>query len=139
MVGLASEIGVQDLLAVRFVVMFAGRFGCYENRVDLSENLWIVESHRPPALAGLVLTKNAQAMGDLLDASLSTPDMKDYVGPQPPRVFQILGVKHERLPFDIENPPEGTLPFAVRVCVINVHNMQVPGSDEITHLRLRGL
>ena len=35
MVRLASEIGVQDLLAVRFVVVFARRFGGYEDRVDL--------------------------------------------------------------------------------------------------------
>src|SRR6267142_3597986 len=95
MVGLASEIGVQDLLAVRFVVMFAGRFGGYEDRVDLSENLWIVESHRPSALPSIVLTKNAQAMGRFLDASLSTPDMKDYVGLEPSRGCQIVCVKRQ--------------------------------------------
>ena len=87
MVGLASEIGVQDLLAVRFVVMSAGRFGGYEDRVDLSENLWIVESHRPSALTGIILTKNPQAMSHLFEASLSTPNMKDYVGLEPPRIL----------------------------------------------------
>src|SRR5437660_1129071 len=119
MVGLASEVGVQDLLAVRFVVVFAGRFGGYEYRIDLSENLLIVESHGPSALASIVLTKNAQAVGHLLDASLSTPNVKDYIRPKPPRVFQIVGVKHERFPFDVENPPERTLPFATGVSIVD--------------------
>src|SRR5437899_2284457 len=138
MVRWASEVGVQDPLAMGFVVVFVGGLGGYEDRVNLSENLGIVESHRPTALADIVLAKNAQAMGHLLDASLSTPDVKYYVGLEPSRVFQVVRVKHERFPFDIENPPERALSFAIRVRIVHVHDVQVPGSDEITHFRLGG-
>ncbi len=64
--------------------------------------------------------------------------MKDYVGLKPARVFQVIGVKHERFAFDIKNPPERALSFAIGVCVINVHDVQVSGSDEIPHLGLGG-
>src|SRR5437867_10261834 len=111
MVGRASEIGVQDPLSVRFVVVLVSGFGGYEDGVNLSENPRIIEGHRPAALAGIVLTKNAQAMSHLLDASLSTPNVKDHVGLEPAGVLQIVSVKDERLPFDIENPPERALPF----------------------------
>ena len=36
MIRLASEIGVQDLLAVRFVVVLVGNFSGNEDRIDLS-------------------------------------------------------------------------------------------------------
>src|SRR5260370_38701632 len=114
MVRLASEIRVQDLLAVRFVVVFVGRFSGYEDRVDLAENIWIVESHGPAVLAGIVPMENTQAMGDFLDSSLSAPDMKEDVGFEPARIIQIVGVEHQRFSLDLEHSPEGTLPVSVR-------------------------
>src|SRR6266849_2518437 len=58
MVRRTSEIRVQHLLAVRFAVVLVGRFSGYEDGVDLSENIWVVESHRPTVLARIIFMQN---------------------------------------------------------------------------------
>src|SRR5216684_4143217 len=114
MVRLATEIRVEDLLAVWFAVVLVGRFDSYEDRVYLPENTWIVESHGPAVLAGIILVEDTQAVGDFPVSCLSAPDMKDDVGLERAWVSEVIGVEHEGFSFDIEHSPERTLPFSVR-------------------------
>jgi hypothetical protein len=42
MIRLASEIGIDDLFAMRRVAMFVGRFGGGEDRIDLRKHFRII-------------------------------------------------------------------------------------------------
>src|SRR6266404_4112401 len=80
--------------------------------------------------------QDAQAVSDFFNAGLSTPDVEDDVSPELTRGVQIIGIKHEGFALDIKDPPEGTLPFAAPVRVVDVDDVQVASSQDIAQFAL---
>jgi len=76
MIRRASEVGVENLLAVRLVVALAGRFRGHKNGIDFGQHLRIVKGHRPTVLPRIVSAKDAQAVRNFLDASLAAPNVE---------------------------------------------------------------
>jgi hypothetical protein len=90
MISLTSEIGIEDLFAVRGIVMFVGSFGGDKDVIDLGENLRIIERHGPAALPGVVFMQYASAVRYFFHAGLSTPDAEDHVGPELTGILEVV-------------------------------------------------
>src|SRR5258707_1381639 len=67
MIRRTSKVGVQDFLAVGLIVMLTCRFGGDEDRVDLTQNMRIIESHGPAVLVGIVLVQEPETVCHFFD------------------------------------------------------------------------
>src|SRR5580692_321416 len=137
MVGSASKIGEEDFLTARLILWFVAGFGGDEYGIDLLQHVGIVERHCPAILAYVVLVKDSQAVGDVLLANMSTPDMKDHIALELAWCVQIICIKDKRLSFDVENSSDRVPSFPVILRVVNIHNVEIPSSQYVLELARR--
>ena len=78
-IGLRSEIGIEDPGAMRRVAAPVPGFGSDVNRIDLCENLRVIELERPALLVRVVVVQDTEAKGRLLATGLLTPQMEGDV------------------------------------------------------------
>src|SRR5581483_8996991 len=132
-VRLRPEGREQELLTA-WLLAAARRFDGYEDGVNLRQRLWIVEFQHPALVRFVVEIEDPHVERAFIGEPAPAPGL-EYAGITQRRfLVQIERVENERLPFRIENAPEGLLLVTGAIHVINVGNVEIAGAHQFTHV-----
>ena len=113
MVGLISEVSVEEFLSLGALGAILWRFEGHKNRVNFTKYFRIVVLKDPPILRFVIREKNAQAPCLLARPFFLSPNSILVACVLDTPVVQIVGIEKERLPFRKEHPSEGRAGLAV--------------------------
>src|SRR5258708_477262 len=125
MVGLALQVGIHQLVALRLAEAVARGLDGHEHRVDFVQDLWIVVLEDPALLRLIVRIKHPQAPRALAWALFLAPNAIVVTCVLDALVAQVVCVKQKRLALAEKNPTEGRPRLALRVGVEHVHDMKI--------------
>ena len=133
-IGLVPQERKQDSLASGFLNRLLSGLNGHENRIDLRQDLRVVERQHPSSVARVIVVEDAQASDRLFGTQPFTPHVKRHFGFQFPRVRQVVRIKDEGLPFRVEDPAKGPLALAVSVPVMHVDDVEIACDHEVAYV-----
>src|SRR5712664_905559 len=137
MIRLNFQVGKEERLPA-WLVASTIWFNRHEDGIDLFQLLRITEFQYPPLLGRAVFIEDAETGSLLLVKTAAAPRLERARALVPRLLVEIIRVENERLSFGVEDPAIRFLRLPVPGNVIDLGNIEVPGSHQVADIPVVG-
>ena len=131
MVGLNTKVGEEKGLAAGTLTA-AVRLDCDKYCINLGQCLGVIGLHNPTLLVRVVLIEDTEIHGVIAIRSSAPPSLECACALDARLLIEIVGIKDERFPTGIEDPPKGFLRISGLCDVVDLSDIEIARAHQFS-------